>query len=510
MADNTLQGFKELQPGTTLSNGKYTIQKKIGEGGFGITYKAIQNVLNRPVCIKEYFPAGKCVRNTYAKSLHLQGFSEDQFEKFRQAFVKEAKTLANLQHPNIVEVIDIFDENNTSYMVMPFIEGKSLYSIVEHQGKLSYPDTVNYMAQITNAVGYIHKKNILHRDIKPDNIIITPEFKAVLIDFGSAREFVHDQTQAHTSVVSHGYAPTEQYTANSRKGAYTDIYAIGATFYFALTGKTPLEAAARLTEKMPEPKDISPKIPEEANRTILKAMQLKAENRHQSIQDFMDDLRNVKPSTLVNETIGGVVVAKKAPIGLILGIVVGSFLLLAGGGIWFYQHDKTVKEQNEAKRNMLDGKVDNLKIYLFKDAIYLCPMEGILDKTVYYKVLSNVQLETTKYLPSNDSLMSTYVYTGQMQDGYPNGYGEAIYGDKSIYSGMYSRGLRHGNNSRYEDATGIVFEGAYKNDIRSGFGRLIRTDRTVFEGTWIDGKINGAGRILDESGNVIETGVYSE
>ena len=295
----------ELQSGTNLCDSKYTIEAKIGEGGFGITYKAIQNGLNRVVCIKEYFPAGKCTRATKKNTVFVQGTSEQVFEKYRQAFVREAKMLATLHHPNIVEVLDVFDENNTSYMVMTFVKGKSLQQIVETRGKLPYPETVNYIAQITNAIGYIHDHHILHRDIKPDNIMITADFKAILIDFGSAREFEQDKTQVHTSMLTHGYAPTEQYTANSRKGSYTDIYAIGATFYFVLTGKVPMESAARLTEQMPSPKDLVPEIPEEANRTILKAMQLKAENRHQTVHEFMDDIRNVKPSVLVDETIGG-------------------------------------------------------------------------------------------------------------------------------------------------------------------------------------------------------------
>lgn len=299
------QIYQELQPDFSLCDGKYTIEKKIGEGGFGITYKAVQRGLNRNVCIKEYFPAGKCYRNTHTRTVYAQGTSEEVYEKYRLSFVREAKVLAGLHHPNIVEIIDVFDENNTSYMVMTYIEGKSLQSIVEARGKLPYPETVNYIAQITNAVGYIHEHHILHRDIKPDNIMITADYKAILIDFGSAREFEQDKTQIHTSMLTHGYAPTEQYTANSRKGSYTDIYAIGATMYFVLTGQVPTEAAARLTEPMAAPKDLSPDIPDEANRTILKAMQLKAENRHQTIQEFMDDLRNIKPSTLVDETIGG-------------------------------------------------------------------------------------------------------------------------------------------------------------------------------------------------------------
>lgn len=305
------QIYQELQPGFSLCDGKYTIEKKIGEGGFGITYKAVQRGLNRNVCIKEYFPAGKCYRNTHTRTVYAQGTSEEVYEKYRLSFVKEAKVLADLHHPNIVEIIDVFDENNTSYMVMTYIEGRSLQSIVESRGKLPYPEAVNYIAQITNAVGYIHERHILHRDIKPDNIMITADYKAILIDFGSAREFKQDKTQIHTSMLTHGYAPTEQYTANSRKGSYTDIYAIGATMYFVLTGQVPTEAAARLTEPMAAPKELSPDIPDEVNRTILKAMQLKAENRHQTIQEFMDDLRNVKPSTLVDETIGASAPTKK-------------------------------------------------------------------------------------------------------------------------------------------------------------------------------------------------------
>lgn len=325
--DNT-QIFNELQNGTVLCGGKYSILSKIGEGGFGITYKAIQQGLGRVVCIKEYFPSGKCIRNTRARTVCLQGISEDVYNKYRDAFAKEARLLASFNHRSIVDVIDVFDENNTSYMVMSYIEGRSLQSIVDKHGKLSYPEAVNYIGQITDAVSYIHKQNILHRDIKPDNIMITADNKAIIIDFGSARTFEHDKTQVHTSMLTHGYAPTEQYTANSRKGSYTDIYAIGATLYFVLTGQAPLEAAARLTEKMVEPKTHSPELPNEVNRTILKAMQLKSENRHQSILEFMDDLCNKKPSTLVDETVGGTTVNNKfiAPIILSAVVIIGALV----------------------------------------------------------------------------------------------------------------------------------------------------------------------------------------
>ena len=395
----------ELQSGTNLCDGKYTIEAKIGEGGFGITYKAIQNGLNRVVCIKEYFPAGKCTRATKKNTVFVQGTSEQVFEKYRQAFVREAKMLATLHHPNIVEVLDVFDENNTSYMVMTFVKGKSLQQIVEVRGKLPYPETVNYIAQITNAVGYIHDHHILHRDIKPDNIMITADFKAILIDFGSAREFEQDKTQVHTSMLTHGYAPTEQYTANSRKGSYTDIYAIGATFYFVLTGQVPMESAARLTEQMPSPKELVPEIPEEANRTILKAMQLKAENRHQTVHEFMDDIRNVKPSVLVDETIGGSPQQPTSKRTWYIISALGCFVaLLIGYFLWGRNGSELVEE----------NKPQEIKTYSFI-SIYDYPMVKVDGGTF---IMGSDQTDEDDCPPHTVTLSDFYIGQFEVSQGF--------------------------------------------------------------------------------------------
>lgn len=321
--ETNLSGLQELQPGTTLCGGKYIIEKKIGEGGFSITYRAKQSSLNRPVCIKEYYLSGYCMRNPKGKTVHPVGGGAEKFSKYRTSFVDEAKTVAKLHHPSIVDVIDIFDENNTSYMVMTFIEGSNMQSIVEKSGPMAYPMAVNYMAQVADAVGYIHNNHILHRDIKPENIMITADYKAILIDFGSAREYEEDKTQAYTSLVTHGYAPPEQYARNSHVGAYTDIYALGATLYFILTGQVPMEAASRAITPMPTPKELNPELPNEANRTIMKAMQLKSQDRHQSINEFMDDLRNIKPSRPVRKGYG-------------IYIIIAAVVLLAGLGVWWF------------------------------------------------------------------------------------------------------------------------------------------------------------------------------
>jgi serine/threonine-protein kinase len=280
---------KELASGTILQSGKYTIERIIGSGGFGITYYARHNVFGRYYAIKEFFISGYCVRNSQNRTVMLQGMSQDFFDKYLQKFINEASTLSHLNHPNIVKVADIFRENGTAYIVMNHVEGQTLQQIVENKGKLDYATAVNYIAQIAEAVNYIHTQNVLHRDIKPDNIIITPDNRAILIDFGSAREFDNDPN-ATKAILTPGYAPPEQYAAISKKGPYSDVYSLGATLYFVLTGQKPMDAATRTMEQIEMPQNIVPSITDKANRTIMKAMELKPENRHQKVLDFLNDL----------------------------------------------------------------------------------------------------------------------------------------------------------------------------------------------------------------------------
>lgn len=280
----------ELLPGTTLCGGKYVIEKKLGAGGFGITYIAKHATLEKRYAIKEFFLSGYNVRNNVTNHISLQGIETQDFEKFRLRFIEEARTLAALNNEAVVKVIDIFDENGTSYMVMPFVEGVTLQSMVEKNGPMDYEMAVNYIVQVCEALSYIHSKNILHRDVTPDNIIITPSQKIVLIDFGSARKFVDNKTQRHTTIVKKGYAPLEQYSATSRKGAYTDLYSLGAVFYYILTGERPMDATERTLEKMKEPIEINPKVPEQINAVIMKAMEMDSANRYQTATELTDDI----------------------------------------------------------------------------------------------------------------------------------------------------------------------------------------------------------------------------
>lgn len=281
---------KELPIGTLLQNGKYTVEHMIGAGGFGITYLMRHNTLGHFFAVKEFYISGFCIRSSANKTVILQGIDKEIYNKYLQKFVEEAQTLARLEHTNIVNIADVFYENNTAYMVMTFVKGETLQQIVDKKGRIEYETSLNYITQLADAISYLHKQNILHRDIKPENIIITPEGKAVLIDFGSSREFIQDKTASHTSILTHGYAPLEQYSANSRKGAYTDIYSLGAVFYFIITGQKPMDAATRTIEKMIDARSIIPSITIETNNAINKALELKPENRFQTADDFLIQL----------------------------------------------------------------------------------------------------------------------------------------------------------------------------------------------------------------------------
>ena len=335
---------QSLDIGTTLGGGRYIIEKVLGIGGFGITYYARHKELDCHYAIKEFFINGKCMREGDHNTVSLQEMDPLMYNKLKTRFADEARTLAALNHPHVVRVNDIFDENNTSYIVMEYVEGTTLQQLVERNGKMSYDDAVNCMGQLGEAVAYIHSKHVLHRDIKPDNIIVTPNNRIVLIDFGSAREFVHDEVQRHTTILTLGYAPIEQYTSTSKKGNYTDIYAMGGVFYFLLTGQRPMDVTTRTMERMPSPHELDPNISLDVSQTIMKAMEFKPEDRYQSVDAFMADLlgetsytpsvqqaqtRVVSEPTKVAEPVVSTdSEEKKSNSGLVAGIIAGAVALI--------------------------------------------------------------------------------------------------------------------------------------------------------------------------------------
>jgi len=532
--DTQQNSFKELAIGTILYNGKYIIEKVLGVGGFGITYYARHATLKQHFAIKEFFINGFCIRHTQHLTIHLQGIQNEAFVKYRQKFVEEAQMLAKLDHTGIVKVTDVFEENGTSYIVMPFIKGETLQSLIERNGKLPYEMGVNYMAQVCEALDYIHKQGILHRDVKPDNIMITPDNKTILIDFGSARGFVHDQTQSHTSILTQGYAPPEQYTTTGRKGSYSDIYSVGAVFYFIVTGKKPIDAAARLLENLDEPKSFSPELSDTANRTILKAMAIKPDERYQDVDQLMCELTGRK------DWRNPVIIEKgKSNKGLIIGLVVLVLALLAGGGVWWWLENENkdnndennkynqYKEQEEEEERikkayeqeyqrqislMLNGQAENLKVKLSGDNLTYLQYTGRdldkIDKTVWHIIVDKRfegSSDNSPKVPPDDS----FVYSGQMRDGRPHGKGEAKYDDGGSYIGSFQNGKRHGKGVRtFNDTT--EYDGDYIENMAHGHGTMIYPDKKRYVGAWENNKRNGFGRYYDAGGNELYTGIWED
>lgn len=279
---------QDLSQNSVLQNAKYLIINSIGQGGFGITYLAEHVELKKRVAIKECFVKQWCRRRNQNVDVGVENLIN--FQGFKSKFLIEAQTLAKFDHKNIVRVSDYFEENETAYFVMEYVEGESLQKIIEKQGKLEQKRAVELIIKISESVKFLHKKGILHRDIKPDNIIIKNSDEPVLLDFGAAREVAGSKLQ-HTVIQTPGYAPIEQSDRYSPKNYSLDIYSLAATLYHMITGERPLPATQRVTtDNLKDPRLISQNISKRLAEVLLKAMAVKSTERYQSVEDFIFSL----------------------------------------------------------------------------------------------------------------------------------------------------------------------------------------------------------------------------
>ena len=290
MCGASLEGVQyptALKSGTTMQGGKYKIEKVLGQGGFGVTYKAQNTTLGIPVVVKEFQPSGSVRVGTGIRPPATYGVKE--FAEARERFADEARVVARLtlSSPNshIVRVYDVFTENDTEYYTMEFLEGKPLQSLVEKGGVLTEQQVLQIAREIIDALDQVHSANLLHRDIKPDNIMMVQR-GAVLIDFGSARAIAGGAKQS--IIITPGYAPLEQYASEARRGPFTDIYALAGTLQFALTGKEPVAATDRASGvKQPSARELNPKVSKAFSDVLEKAMKMKVDERPQTARDFL-------------------------------------------------------------------------------------------------------------------------------------------------------------------------------------------------------------------------------
>ncbi|RJF73570.1 serine/threonine protein kinase [Deinococcus cavernae] len=273
----------QFPAGTTLHGGRYRVNRVLGQGGFGITYDAQDTQLGIHVAVKELFIDGSTRRGRDV--LPPGSYTAAEYQESKRRFVEEAKVLYRFNDPGIVQVLNYFEENNTAYLVMEFLEGATLGSAIEKRGPMP-PEVVMEVARsITRPLALVHNAGLLHRDIKPDNIFLDKQGRVILIDFGSVRTFQAGQTVSHTRLVTPGYAPLEQYSSAAKFGPYTDIYSLGATLLHALTGVMPPPATdLMMGTKLPAMPASTPPVLREA---ITRAMSLKIEDRPQSADDLL-------------------------------------------------------------------------------------------------------------------------------------------------------------------------------------------------------------------------------
>ncbi len=238
----------ELAPGTRLLFGQFTLQSFLNSGGFGIVYLA-KDSLDRQVVIKECFPTAYCRRVGLSVGARSRA-QVDDFQAVVRHFVQEAMTLSELDHPNIVKVHQVFEENDTAYIAMDYIDGYDLLQTVEGSAPPLRPkEVIAHLLTMLDAVGHVHAKGLLHRDISPDNMIVDrAKGQPVLIDFGASRKEVTRKSRAVSGlrVVKDGYSPQEFYVHGSKQAPCSDLYALAASFYHLISGETPKTSQERL------------------------------------------------------------------------------------------------------------------------------------------------------------------------------------------------------------------------------------------------------------------------
>lgn len=268
----------------------YRIEHELGAGGFGITYKATELLIGREVAIKEYLPPSIAVRGRDSISVHPIGPRDRvPFDLGVKRFRKEAQALVTFHHPNIVGLYRFFEANGTAYLVMAFEEGMSLGAILKRHGPITEDEIREVLDPLLDGVALVHQSGFLHRDIKPDNVVIRrADGSPVLIDFGAARQAVAGIHEITQPIVSAGYSPFEQYANASRQGTFSDIYALGATAYACVTGHRPTDATDRLagTRMMTAAEAGKGRYSEPLLRAIDRALAVMAEERPQSVEEW--------------------------------------------------------------------------------------------------------------------------------------------------------------------------------------------------------------------------------
>lgn len=362
--------------GTRLAD-RYVLGKVLGEGSFGITYIGWDTLLEIPVAIKEYYPSDLVSRDVVRgndTSVYLfSGIEKEEYEKRLERFLKEARNLTRFnQLPSIVSVRDFFYANNTAYIVMDYIEGESLKTYIKRQGAMDAKEVLNVFRPILESLEKMHVTGIIHRDISPDNLLFDENHNLVLIDFGAAELQNAELTRTVTITFKRGFSPEEQYRSHGRQGPWTDIYALCASMYYAMTGVAPDEAIQRTIEDKVEPLWDKPDIgiTKEQSKAIMKGMSVHGEDRFQSVAALYQQLYPENADTATNGNRGdrtgkeqkNIPAKRIVCICMILLLIAGIIGGLAGYRIWSRSRDRKTEDTGMPTTEQITGydpKIEN-------------------------------------------------------------------------------------------------------------------------------------------------------
>lgn len=341
-SNRSMSNTRCLKPGVILKE-RYKIEEVIGAGGFGITYRAWDPLLQSYVAINEYYPSGIATRSADSSKVCVPvGQEQREYHRGRIRFLKEAQDVARFQsEPNIVSIYDYLEENDTAYMVMEYLHGCTLKQYIrEHGGRLDTDHILHICLSVLDALAVVHKAGMIHRDISPENIFICEDLTVKLIDFGAAKQVYLDGEQTMSVVLKPGYAPPEQYAKKDKQGPWTDIYALGATLYFAATGEKPEESFGRVLEDTIKPVcEVNPEIPRAMSQVIMRAMSVKIEDRYQTVEAMREALlagegqnAQMEPYVIPASRISKRDLPKKR--GFLIGVAFCIVIMLVVTGIW--------------------------------------------------------------------------------------------------------------------------------------------------------------------------------
>ena len=355
-------------PGTVLHE-RYIIGKVLEFGGFGITYLGYDRLLNMKVAIKEYMPSEFSTRMpTQTVVTVYSGEKEEQFQAGLKNIIEEAKRLAKFQNePDIVHVFDCFQENNTAYIIMEYLEGETLKERLQKAGKLPLEEAMPIVLTVLMALQKVHKEGIIHRDVAPDNIYLLNDGGVKLCDFGASRYATTKYSKSLSVIIKPGYAPEEQYRSRGDQGPWTDVYALAATFYKMLTGVTPEDAMERKAkDNVKRPSKMGVQIPKNIETAIMNAMNVKIADRTQSAMEFEQELlaAEVKEREVTKDKDPGLSVPKWILAGA-GGIVAGMIVLavLIGTGVIkmntsFFNIESKINDGQVRVPNLINEYVD--------------------------------------------------------------------------------------------------------------------------------------------------------